>query len=84
MNHIEENNLSYYQEHGIVYILELDFHRPFVLQEQDSLETQSSLSKIFFMENREMPILYKPLAFGKNLSSRDGRFLFVGISRQTK
>jgi hypothetical protein len=56
---------NYYQEHEIVYNLELDSHRPFVLQEEDSLETQSSLSKIFFVENREMPILYNPLAFGK-------------------
>ena len=56
--------ICYYQEHEIVYILELDFHRPFVLHEQDSLETLRSLSKIFFIENREMPILYKPLAFG--------------------
>jgi hypothetical protein len=58
-------NDFYYQEHEIVYILESDFHRPFVLQEQDSLKTQRSLSRIFFMENREMPILHKPLAFGK-------------------
>jgi hypothetical protein len=42
---------------------QLDFHRPFVLKEQDSLETQSSLIKIFFIENRERPILYNPLAF---------------------
>ena len=56
---------NYYQEHEIVYKLELHFHRPFVLQEQDSLETQSSLSKVFFIENREMPILYNPLALGK-------------------
>ena len=53
-----------YQEQEIVYNLELDSHRPFVLQEQDSLETQSSLSNIFLIENREMPILYNPLAFG--------------------
>ena len=56
---------NYYQEHEIVYNLELDFHRPFVLEEQDSLETQSSLSKIFLIENREMPILYKPLGIGE-------------------
>ena len=56
---------NYYQEHEIVYNLESDFHRPFVLQEQDSLETQSSLSKIFLIENGEIPILYNPLAFGE-------------------
>jgi hypothetical protein len=53
---------TYYQEHEIVYISELDFHRPFVLHEQDSLEAQRSLSRIFSIENWEMSILYKPLA----------------------
>jgi hypothetical protein len=76
--------VNYYQDHEIVYISELDFHRPFVLHQQDSLETQRSLSKIFFMENREMPILHKPWAFGETFHQQAGRFLFVGISRQTK
>jgi hypothetical protein len=49
--------LNYYKGTEIVDMLGLDFHRPFVLQEQDSLETQSLLSKIFPLENREMPIL---------------------------
>jgi hypothetical protein len=62
--------VNYYQDHEIVHISELDFHRPFVLHQQDSLETQRSLSKIFFIENREMPILHKPWAFGETFHQR--------------
>ena len=43
----------------------IGFSPPIHPEEQDSLETQRSLGRIFFTENREMPILHKPLAFGK-------------------
>ena len=52
---------NYYQEHEVVYNVKLDCHRPFALQEQGSLETQRSLSRILLIENRHFPILYKPL-----------------------
>jgi len=55
------------------HCLELNFHRPFVLEEQDSLETQRSLNKIFLIENREMPILYKPLTIGEESLQRSRR-----------
>jgi len=46
---------------------------------QETVETQRSLSKIFFMENRQMPILHKPLAFGEKSLQRSSK-VFLSVS----